>query len=45
MPLLCEATKIFVREGYEYKMLDEDFTREELFGTLKCTTFPQTAHE
>ena len=43
-PFCVQAKALAEREGYEltYKMLDEDFTREELFETFPTArTFPQ----
>ena len=47
-PYCVKAKNLCEREGYEYtyKMLDEDFTRDELFEKFPTArTFPQiTAH-
>ena len=43
-PFCVKAKNLCEREGYEYKyyMLDEDFTREELFEKFpNARTFPQ----
>ena len=43
-PYCVKAKNLCEREGYEYtyKMLDEDFTREELFEKFPTArTFPQ----
>ena len=43
-PYCVKAKNLCEREGYEYsyKMLDEDFTREELFEQFPgARTFPQ----
>ena len=42
-PYCVRAKNLCEQEGYEYtyKMLDEDFTREELFEIFNSRTFPQ----
>ena len=43
-PFCVKAKALAEREGYDltYKMLDQDFTREELFETFPTArTFPQ----
>ena len=43
-PFCVQAKNLAEQKGYEYtyKMLDEDFTREELFETFPgARTFPQ----
>ena len=43
-PFCVQAQNLAEQKGYEdtYKMLDEDFTREELFETFPgARTFPQ----
>ena len=48
-PYCVKAKNLCEQQGYEYKyyMLDEDFTREELFEIFPTArTFPQiTAHD
>ena len=41
-PYCVKAKNLCEQQGYEYKMLDEDFTREELFEIFPTArTFPQ----